>query len=232
MSKMIAAILQNYTRPNSFGSRLRARRIKPLIKMIDDVYIRNGSCTILDIGGTKAYWNILTKDFLQSRKIQVHLLNIEDRNSGDASGDGEIFRYIRGDACDDLSYADFHFDICHSNSVIEHVGDWERMVSFAENVRRLAPRYFVQTPNYWFPIEPHCVTPFFQYMPKPFRLFLVQKFALGNWEKAKNVDEAVRIVESARLLNRAMMGSLFPDGRLTIERFFGLPKSIIAIRNM
>lgn len=90
----------------------------------------------------------------------------------------------------------------------------------------------MQTPNYWFPVEPHSVTPGFQFLPFPARLSLVRRFALGDWPRAENVDEAVRIVQSARLLNRAMMGSLFPDARLATERFLGLPKSIIAIRNM
>lgn len=229
MSKKIAALLQNYTRPDSLGSRLRARRSKPLVEMIEDVYRRKGSCTIIDIGGTRPYWNILPSEFLLSRKVHVYLLNIESNNLVDQPENGG-FTVIQGDACSELAYADNHFDICHSNSVIEHVGDWQRMVSFAQNVRRLAPRHFVQTPNYWFPVEPHAVAPFFQFLPFPIRVFLVQRFALGNWPKAKGTDEAVRLVQSARLLNRAMMKSLFPGSELEIERLLWLPKSLIAIR--
>ena len=231
MTSNIASKLQNYSKPDSFASRLRSRRIKPLVDMIEDVSMRNGSCTIIDIGGTRAYWNVLDAGFLQSRKVQVYLLNLEDNGAVDSSDAGGVFALVQGDACSELGYAENQFDICHSNSVIEHVGDWRRMVSFAQNVRRLAPRYFVQTPNYWFPVEPHAVAPCFQFLPFPARLYLVQRFALGNWRRAQNVDDAVRLVQSARLLNRAMMASLFPDARLTIERFFGLPKSIIAIKN-
>lgn len=230
MSNKIAGMLQNYESPNSFGSRLRAQRIKPMVEMIEDVYKKKGSCKIIDIGGTRTYWSILDAQYLRSRKVYIYLLNIKNNGSGDHWENEGGFTAIQGDACSELTYADNHFDICHSNSVIEHVGDWRRMVSFAQNVRRLAPRHFVQTPNYWFPVEPHAVAPFFQFMPFPTRVYLVKRFALGNWPKAKDTDEAVRLVQSARLLNRAMMKSLFPDSELVIERFLRLPKSLIAIR--
>ncbi|MCP5272763.1 MAG: hypothetical protein H6932_16315 [Burkholderiaceae bacterium] len=40
----------------------------------------------------------------------------------------------------------------------------------------------------------------------------------------------MQVVESARLLNRAMFETLFPDGKVLVERVLLLPKSFIAIR--
>jgi len=76
------------------------------------------------------------------------------------------FKFFEADGCNLAAFADHSFDIAHSNSVLEHVGSWARMVQFAKEVSRVSEKYFVQTPNYWFPIEPHFVTPFFQWFPK------------------------------------------------------------------
>jgi hypothetical protein len=126
--------------------------------------------------------------------------------------------------------SDNSFDLVHSNSVVEHVGDWARMKAFAKEVRRLAPRYFVQTPNFWFPIEPHFMCPFFHWLPEPTRVRLLLRAGLGHYRRAGSVDSAVTAVQGARLLNRRMMASLFPDAAIVTERVALLPKSLMAIR--
>ena len=115
--------------------------------------------------------------------------------------------------------------------MVEHVGDWSRMVKFSNEIRRVAKYYFVQTPNYWFPIEPHCMTPFFHWLPKPIRVWLVLRFNLGNWRKADSIEEAMHIVESAHLLDKKMFQALFPDSTIFTERYFLFPKSLIAIKD-
>ena len=101
---------------------------------------------------------------------------------------------------------------------------------FASEVRRLAPKYFVQTPNFWFPMEPHFMTPFFHWLPEPTRAALIRNVALGSWPKAPTVEESFAWVQSARLLDRKMVACLFPDAELAVERVLGLPKSLMAIR--
>jgi hypothetical protein len=130
-----------------------------------------------------------------------------------------------GDGCA-FPYKDGSFDICHSNSVIEHVGGWRRKVAFARETSRVAPCYFHQTPNFWFPWEPHFGTPFFHWLPEPTRLWLAFRRSLG-WDKpVTNIDDGMAIVEHASLLTRFMMRHLFPDGEIIGERFGGFDEVV------
>lgn len=226
ITRALAKGLANSDKADSIASQLRAKRIMPLLDMIEAVFKEYGRVDLIDVGGTVKYWNIVPNEYLATRNVNIVIVNLPQN----ASPDHDRFKFVAADACNLVDFDDRSFHIAHSNSVIEHVGDWERMVAFAGEISRVAQRYFVQTPNYWFPIEPHCMTPFFHWLPKPLRVWLVGRFQLGHWKKADTIDEAVRIVESARLLNRKMLQELFKDSIISTERFFGLPKSFIALR--
>lgn len=227
ITKALSRRLMNYSDPNSFGSKMRRKRLAPLLQMIDDVYREHGEVKLLDIGGTRTFWTIFPGNLIQEKNIHITVLNYE---LTDNMQDDEHFTFLQGDACNMDRFEDKQFHICHSNSVVEHVGDWARMVDYAREVDRCGQRYMVQTPNFWFPFEPHCATPFFHWLPKPWCVSLVMKFQLGHWEKANNVDEAVRWVDSARLLDRKMFLALFPNAHHVTERLFLLPKSFVAIK--
>jgi hypothetical protein len=100
----------------------------------------------------------------------------------------------------------------------------------AREVRRLAPRYFVQTPNFWFPIEPHFRAPFIHWLPEPWRVSIIMRFACGFFPRARSCDEARRILDELRLLDAQAMAELFPDAMIERERFAGFTKSLIAVR--
>jgi hypothetical protein len=104
--------------------------------------------------------------------------------------DDPLFTAAVGDACDMHEHADNSFDLVHSNSVIEHVGDWVRMEAFAKECRRLAPRYYVQTPYFWFPVEPHFSSPFFHWRSEQTRAKLLMKRPHGFSEKAPDIGAA------------------------------------------
>jgi hypothetical protein len=224
LSNFLTKKIANYKDANSIGAKLRTRRIKPLLHMIEDVYKKKGRVFIADIGGTEEYWNIVPASFLQKNGVEITIINLPDFA---AVKDHGLFKFISADACDLSCFDDNFFDIAHSNSVVEHVGDWIRMVKFADATKRIAQKYFVQTPNYWFPIEPHCMTLFFHWLPRPLRIWLVMNFRLGHWSKAGSVDQAVRLTESARLLNKKMLQELFKDGKISTERFLVFPKSFV-----
>jgi Methyltransferase domain len=224
---LITRRLTDYRQPNSVASRIRRRRLALLVDVIEACRRRRDPVRILDLGGTEDYWRLLPGSLLESGALEVTLLNLP--GNGAPSADAR-FRFVEGDACALPDFETGAFDLVHSNSVLEHVGDWPRMVAFAREVRRLAPSYFVQTPYFWSPIEPHWMVPFFHWLPRPVRVGLFMRFDLGHGTRCETVGDAVLQVDSARLLDKRMFRCLFPDARHTTEYVLGVPKSLVAIR--
>ena len=128
-------------------------------------------------------------------------------------------------------FAENSFDVIHSNSVIEHVGQWSSMMSMTKEIRRIARSYFVQTPYFWFPVEPHARTPFLHWLPESLKFRLVMARKCGPyWSKAETVDDAMRTIQDSSLLDRAMLSALFPDATIIPEKLFGITKSLMAVR--
>lgn len=218
----------DYNNPASFGSRLRTKRSGPILELIDASFALRGGCRILDVGGTSSYWNILPRQKLRDRNVHITLLNIDKFNVDPSAAD--VFESVAGDACDLSQYDSGAFDLVHSNSVIEHVGLWRNMEAMAKEVRRVGKAYYLQTPNFWFPVEPHYIFPFLHWLPMPWRIRIAMSMSLGSWPRAGSVHTAAVAQQAAILLDRQMLGALFPDAVLSQERFLGLSKSLIAVR--
>ena len=227
ITHFIARMIADYDKQDSLGTKLRAKRIVPLLSMIEEFYSVYGFVNIIDIGGTEEYWQIVPNHFLDKHKVTITVINLPDTGM---PADHSHYRFVEADGCALAKFADKAFHIAHSNSVIEHVGDWSRMVSFASEISRVALSYFVQTPNFWFPMEPHFMTPFFHWLPKPTQLFLVMHFQLGHRNLATNINEAVRLVDSVSLLSKKMFSALFDDAKINYETFLFMRKSFIATR--
>jgi SAM-dependent methyltransferase len=124
-------------------------------------------------------------------------------------------RFVRADARE-LPFGDGEFDIAYSNSLIEHVVDPGQRARVAAELRRVGRRYFVQTPNRWFPVEPHALLPFVHYLPR----------SLGRrlWSLGVSDDP----FDDTRLLTAHELRRLFPDAEIVRERFGPLTKSLVA----
>lgn len=212
--------------PSNLGQRFRARRSTYIRQMIDAVHAERGSCRIIDLGGTEHYWRLFEPAYLHSKNVSIVLVN--PLPTGTTSG---IFTYLQADACNVTQAADNSYDIVHTNSTVEHVGDWSRMKAFAGQVRRLAPRYYVQTPYFWFPYEPHFRLPFFHWLPRSTRVHLQHQFTLGHRQRRETIDEAMQSIEEVRLLDMAQFKCLFPCAQMIRERLFPFTKSLIALKN-
>ena len=160
--------------------------------------------------------------FSGQRDVKVVLLNVEP-----VEVTGENFVFQRGDARRMDGFRDGEFDVVFSNSVIEHVGGFKEQMQMAAEIRRVGKRYFVQTPNRYFPIEPHFLVPFFQFLPERAQVFLVSHHSLGWYDRIRDYQAAVEVVRGIRLLNKQELKRLFPEAHLQKERFCGLTKSFI-----
>lgn len=98
----------------------------------------------------------------------------------------------------------------------------------SQEVKRVGKKYYVQTPNLYFPIEPHFIFPLFQFLPVNLRVWLVQHFNLGWCPRIPDRARALREVQEIRLLTKAEMQRLFPDAKIFEEKFFGMTKSFVA----
>ena len=106
------------------------------------------------------------------------------------------------------------------------------MLKAAAEIRRLANAYYIQTPNFWFPVEPHFRAPWLHFLPEQLRARLVMRVRLGFAEtRSETMSDAMLQVQDARLLDRMQLAALFPEAEILDERFFGFTKSLIAIRS-
>ncbi|MCR9179552.1 MAG: class I SAM-dependent methyltransferase [Erythrobacteraceae bacterium] len=216
----------------SLSYRFRSKRDKCLRDFLLQARSNtSGPCRIIDMGGGAAYWERVGLDWLVSNDFSVTCINYAATElTRDAVSAGPISLKV-GDACDLSEFADDSFDIVHSNSVIEHVGSWAKMSGFAKEVRRLAPAYYVQTPNFWFPVDPHFYrVPMIHWLPPAARASVHCKVKAGWAGPAKDVDSGMRLAESNNMLSLTQMKHLFPDASFKFERVALLPKSIIATR--
>jgi len=205
--------------PGSLAARLRGRRHR----FFEDVLSRIAQpVTILDLGGTTGFWSDVA--FPRS-STKIIVLNVKREVDHAAH-----FETIAGDARDLRSFADGSIDLVYSNSVIEHVGSFADQRRMADEIRRVGKRYFIQTPNRNFPIEPHFVVPGFQFMPMWLRAFLLTKSRLGWTDRERNWERAMEVAASVRLMSVGEVLTLFPEAALYRERFAGLTKSVVAYR--
>jgi hypothetical protein len=204
--------------PDSYAARMRRKRFALFRTLLQGI---PRPLEILDIGGTQEFWEIM--DFTDVPGISVTLVNLQRPDTW-----YENFSGLAGNATDLSELADNQFDVVFSNSVIEHVGSYQQQRLMAQEVRRVGERYFVQTPNYYFPIEPHFLLPGFQWLPRSVRVLLVSHFSLGWMQRMPDPVQARELVESTRLLRKQELLTLFPGAEIYEERMLGLTKSFVA----
>ena len=195
------------------GGNFRRRRMALFTRLL----AVRGDTSILDLGGSARTWD------RHVAKRRVTVLNLDPRclegHSSTAVGDALA-----------APFPDHSFDLVFSNSVIEHLGTAHRQQVFASEVRRLSrDGYFVQTPNKWFPIEPHYLAPFVHWIPQRLRPAVVRWATPRGWLAKPSPESCRNMCREIHLLGARDMSRLFPEARIVRERVFGVTKSLIAV---
>ena len=206
-------------RAGSLSMEMRRRRNERFARLLRGV---PRPCTILDVGGTPSYWE--RTPLVNDPSVRFVVLNLSVARTRNPT-----ISPIVGDATDLSRYADASQAVVFSNSVIEHVGDRDAQRRMAMEVRRVARRYWLQTPARWFPLEPHFLFPFFGPLPVPVKAWLVRHFDLGWRGKQPDREASYRVARSVRLLTRRELRGLFPTATISAERVFGIAKSWIVV---
>jgi hypothetical protein len=200
------------TNSTSAASAARKRRQEVFIKTLEV----DSTTQILDVGGSEGIW------IGSGLEKNVTILNLAPSN------ETAPFRYVHGDACNMKNIKDYSYDVVFSNSVIEHVGGWENQNNYAHEINRIGKKCWVQTPNKYFPVEPHLAFPLFQFMPDS-----IQKFIALRWNYShiqRNGGNVLEELGSLHLLGLSDMRRLFPGFEVYKEKYLGLTKSIVVYK--
>jgi len=198
----------------SLGNRFRAKRFDFFLKKIQKL---DKPLRILDLGGKVNFWE--NRGLAGNNDYHITLLNIEIEKSEYSNIKSNI-----GSATDLSEFKDHSMDLVHSNSVIEHLHNFENQKKMAQEAIRVGKKYIIQTPNKYFFIEPHYLLPFFGYLPKSVKYWILTKTKLS---RLKKWDEkfAKQYIQEIRLISEKEMKILFPTSKIYFEKFLGMNKS-------
>jgi len=199
---------------DSLGNKFREKRFSFFLKKFKKM---QKPVTILDVGGKINFWE--NRGIAGNTNFEITLINIEKEKSLYSN-----IRTKKGDATDLSQFDDKSFDIVHSNSVIEHLYNFNNQSKMASEIIRVGKKHIVQTPNKYFFIEPHYLLPFFQFIPNKLKYYILTKTKLSRlkkWDK----NFAKQYIKEIRLLSEKEMKTLFPKSKIYFEKFLGMNKS-------
>ena len=195
-------------------------------KLFQNIIKPSSAQTLLDVGGYPWGW-LSVPPCVKS----ITCLNIHPIDWNTAQSPQHNISVTVGDARHMHEVEDHKYDIVFSNSVIEHVGEWQDQQAFAREVRRVGGKLWVQTPARECPFEPHYLAPFIHWLPKHWQKRLIRWCTVYGWIQRPSSEDIADMVTSIRLLKKSEMMALFPDCELLVETLWGVfPKSYIAVR--
>ena len=209
------------TRRVPIASRLSLRVRRGMFDRFMQVMRPTAACTILDLGVTEDAVHAESNYFEQwyPHKGNIVCAGVEDASHLEQQYPG--IRFQRIVAHEPLPFADKHFDIVFSNAVIEHAGSRAQQRRFLAEALRVAKRFFITTPNRWFPVEMHTALPLLHYLPPTVHRRVLASIGLPYWA----------LEEHLNLLDARSFRSLFAAGDdATIQRvrLAGVVSNLIA----
>jgi len=176
--------------------------------------------TVVDIGVTPdrelADSNFF--EFMYPYPNRLTATSIEDATFLEVLRPG--LRFVQTDGAT-LPFDDRQFDVAFSSAVLEHVGETDAQRAFIAEMCRVSDRFYLTTPNRWFPIEVHTFLPLLHWLPRSMHRRVLRLLGKPFWAAPTNL----------RLVSAAELAAMFPAGTtVTIQRqrTFGFTSNLIA----
>jgi SAM-dependent methyltransferase len=196
---------------------LRAR--EKMFRRFEALVPFDDTTTVIDVGVTPDR-ELADSNFFERLFPHPHNLtatSIEDAAFLEALHPG--LRFVRTDGTT-LPFADGEFDVAFSSAVLEHVGDRAAQRRFVEELCRVSRRFYLTTPNRWFPIEVHTFLPLLHWLPQRWHQRTLCLLRKPFWAETSNLN----------LLSGDELTALFPadaEVRLVRHRTAGWCSNLI-----
>jgi len=214
---MIRDIFKSSEEKGSLGNYFRNKRFK---YFFDKINLLDKPISILDLGGKINFWE--NRNLSGNPNYLITIVNLESEISEYPNIESKV-----GNILELKNFKKNSFDIVFSNSVIEHLHNFQNQKKIASEILRIGKKHIIQTPNKHFFVEPHYIFPFFQYLPKKIQYKILTKTKLSRlkkWDK----KFAKQYVKEIRLLTLNELKEIFPGSKIHQEKFFGMSKSFTA----
>ena len=192
----------------SKGNRLRGVATKLALRARHKMFARfitavptSAASTVVDIGVTPDR-ELADSNFFEAlypHAGQITATSIEDAAFLEVQFPGLTFVQTNGTT---LPFEDRAFDVAFCSAVLEHVGDRDAQRQFINEMCRVADRFFLTTPNRWFPVELHTFLPVLHWLPQRHHQAVLRTLGKPFWASTDNLN----------LVSAKELVALFPTG--------------------
>jgi 2-polyprenyl-3-methyl-5-hydroxy-6-metoxy-1,4-benzoquinol methylase len=133
---MLNQLLENiydHRTSNSLSANLRAKRFELFNTLMGSIPKQQSSINILDVGGVADFWERSDLLEIDAFNIRVKTININPFYEQHGTKNSKI-KTMTGDATNMHQFHEQQFDVIFSNSVIEHVGNYDDQRRMASEI--------------------------------------------------------------------------------------------------
>jgi SAM-dependent methyltransferase len=206
----------------TFSNTSRTRKLE----LFEHIMKPDEATKILDVGAEIAPSGANGLQFIDwyPWKHSVSALNISPEHIDALQKFYPNVEAVVGDACK-LPWPDKSFDIVFSNAVIEHVGSFEQQKQMASEIMRVGKRWFVTTPNRWYPFEFHMRLPLVTWLPGSMYLKIGHLIAYNHVTRKYVFNQKI---SNLRLMTVQELKECFPNSRIIKQRVTFMAETLIA----
>jgi SAM-dependent methyltransferase len=203
------------------ASRLSFHVRRQIFRRFMTAFAPSAATSILDVGVTSDTRQEESNYFERFYPYPSQVTAVGTEDGSHLAEQYHGLRYQSVEPGNSLPFSTNQFDIVFSNAVLEHTGCRSSQAAFLKEVCRVGKRFFITTPNRWFPIEHHTGLPLLHFLPCSVYRAILARTSYRYW-----ADEAHLNMLSGYALRLMLPPGV--KGQVETVRLFGLSSNLIA----